>query len=114
MFFYTTGKFLTSPCAGRKDDSGSALNTPFLSLRGMRGWWSAFGCCFVPVGFEIFSFVITVLGGNYYALLRTVSPQPPRGFLLSMVRCCEKCRCFGDGYGGCGEVAQRVVLLYFR
>ena len=33
-------------------------------------------------GFEIFSFVVTALGGNYYALLRIVPPQPPRGFLL--------------------------------
>ena len=38
-----------------------------------------------PVGFEIFSFVVTDLGGNWYALLRTVPPpNPPGGSFLEL------------------------------
>ena len=36
-------------------------------------------------GFEIFSFVVTALGGNYYALLRIVPPpNPPGGSFLGL------------------------------
>ena len=64
-------------------------------------------------GFEIFSLVVMVLGRNYYALLCTVPPQPPRGFLLRMVCCCGECRCCGSRFGGSCGGAQRVgVALY--
>ena len=114
MFFHTTGKSFASPCAGRKDDSGSALNTPFFIPSGDAGLVECLWVLLCTAGFEIFSFVVTDLGGNWYALLRTVPPpQPPRGFLLRIACCCGKCRCCGSGYGGSCGVAQRVGTALF-
>ena len=67
---------------GTKDDSGSTLNTPLFIPSGDAGLVECHWILLCLAGFEIFSFVVTALGGNYYALLRIVPPQPPRGFLL--------------------------------
>ena len=52
VVFHTTGKSFASPCAGRKDDSGSALNTPFFIPSGDAGLVDAFGYCFVPLALK--------------------------------------------------------------
>ena len=115
MFFHTTRKFFASPCAGRKDDSGSALNTPFFIPSGDAGLVECLWVLLCSAGFEIFSLVVTVLGGNYYALLCTVPPpNPPEGSFLEWSAAVGNVAAVAVGTVGAARLHRGRVLLYFR
>ena len=113
MFFHTTGKSFASPCAGRKDDSGSTLNTPFFIPSGDAGLVECLWVLLCPAGFEIFSFVVTVLGGNWYALLRTVPPNPPGGSFLELPAAVGSVAAVAVGSVGAAGLRRGTVLHCF-